>query len=238
MSSWPSLIWLAGGVLLGVVVAFAAAKWRQRASAYTADRQAYSSLDTVIGWQPERVRILTRNERRVLLALTEALPEYTVLVKLPVARFVRVPKRNSFNEWLDRVGYLTADFVVCEKASDVITVVQLLSEKPSERSERRHYRLKRVLNAAGVRLVMWTANEPPYARMIRDKVLPGTESPTLPGVDSLPPVIDTPVDHRIPVAEINERGGEHDPARRDPPSSTWYSDFDSVSPSRSDERRV
>jgi hypothetical protein len=237
---WGSLIWLAAGGLIGLVLAGMRAWWRARPSEPSADRQrAYSALDTVIAWQPDRVRVLNRQERRILEALEEALPEYTVLAKLPLARFIRVPRRNSFNEWLNRVGYLNADFVVCDKATDVIAVVQLRTDKPSDRSQRRQARMKRVLSASGVRFVVWAAGEPPPSAMIRERVLPGFGADTVPGADSVPPLIFDGAQADIPLPEIDEIEDEAG-RRREPPSSTWYSDLDSISPRRGggdDERR-
>lgn len=240
ISEWPSLVWLLGGLAIGIVFMLVRGWWRSRPSAKEPDRSAHSGLDTVLAWQPERVRILTRAERKILDALVQALPEYTVLAKMPVARFVRVPKRNSFNEWLNRVGYLSADFVVCDKGTDVIAVVQLRSERPSERSERRQTRMKRVLAASGVRFVSWGAGDPPSATTIRDRVLPGEDSPTQPGgADSvLPSQAALPDEQKMPLPEIDELADDDDARRREPPSSTWYTDIDSVSPRRDDHNRV
>lgn len=224
MTEW---IWLVGGALVGVAGTAVVALLRSEEVDELPDRRGFASLDTVLAWQPEPARILGRAERRVWRALSNALPGYIVLAKIPIARFVRVPKRNSFNEWLNRVGYLTADFVVCDGASDVVSVVQLHTATASDRSQRRHARMKRVLTAAGIRLVVWTGGDPPSSERIREQVLPDVGAPTMPAPES---VLPAPTVHRhepIPLPEIDEIDALPDSAQRDPPPSTWYSNLDS-----------
>ena len=87
--------------------------------------------------------------------LRRAVPGYMVLAQVPLSRFVRVPTRHSYSEWLHRVGALSADLLVCDTGSRVLAVIDVRATDESSRSRRRHERLARVLPAAGVRVHVW-----------------------------------------------------------------------------------
>ena len=46
-------------------------------------------------------------ERLAYSTLKLALPGYMILSQVPIARFIDVPKRNSYGEWMRRVGAAT-----------------------------------------------------------------------------------------------------------------------------------
>ena len=108
------------------------------------------NLDTVAAWPPEVTRLLTAGERAAHETLVRALPECMIFSQVPLARFIRVPRRHSYAEWLTRVGHLCADLVICDRSTLVIGVVLLTSVRSSERAERRRSRMTRVLKAGGV----------------------------------------------------------------------------------------
>jgi hypothetical protein len=57
--------------------------------------------------------VLTIGERRAYELLRTALPGFLVLAQVPLGRFLRVPTRHSHAEWMQRVGSLSADLLVC-----------------------------------------------------------------------------------------------------------------------------
>src|SRR5580765_1337611 len=102
---------------------------RQRGAEASAEATAPSErIDTLIGWPPQATRVLTARERVAFGTLVRALPEYMVLAQVPMARFLSVPKRHSYADWLRRVGYQCIDFAVCDMAAQVVAVVELQSE--------------------------------------------------------------------------------------------------------------
>lgn len=101
------------------------------------------SLDTVQDWPPEPARVMTVQERQSYELLRRALPGYMVLAQVPLSRFVRVPTRHSYTEWLQRVGTLSADLLVCDTGSRVLAVIDVRANEESARSRRRHERLAR-----------------------------------------------------------------------------------------------
>lgn len=130
-------------------------------------RAARDSLDTVQDWPPEPARVMTVQERHAYELLRRALPGYMVLAQVPLSRFVRVPTRHSYTEWLQRVGALSADLLVCDTGSRVLAVIDVRATDESSRSRRRHERLSRVLTAAGVRVLVWREGRLPSAAEVR-----------------------------------------------------------------------
>lgn len=128
------------------------------------DREA---VDTIAGWPPEAGRVLTITERQAYDLLRRAVPGYLILAQVPLSRFIRVPTKRSYTEWLARVGSLSADLLVCDAGSRVLAVVDIRSPQETERSRRRHERLGRVLRETGVRVVTWREGELPSAIEVR-----------------------------------------------------------------------
>ncbi len=88
-------------------------------------------LDTLAGWPPTPTQILRTSERIAYSTLRLALPGYMILAQVPIARFITVPKRNSYAEWMRRLGSQCVDLVVCDVTSQVVAVVEI---RPSTRS--------------------------------------------------------------------------------------------------------
>ena len=78
--------------------------------------------------------MLRSSERLAFSTLKLALPGYMILAQVPMARFLNVPKRNSYAEWMRRLGNQCVDFVVCDVTSQVIAVVEV--RPPVEQIER------------------------------------------------------------------------------------------------------
>jgi hypothetical protein len=128
---------------------------------------AREALDTVASWPPEAARVLTIAERQAYELMRRALPGYLVLAQVPLSRFIRVPARHSYADWLQRVGSLSADLLLCDAGSRVLAVVDIRSPGESERSRRRHERMTRVLRKAGVHVLTWREDALPSAAEVR-----------------------------------------------------------------------
>lgn len=183
------------------------------------------ALDTVAAWPPESARVLSIAERRAYDLLRQALPGFLVLAQVPLSRFLRVPTRHSYADWLQRVGSLSADLLVCDTGSRVLAVIDIRSPQETERSRRRHERLARVLKAAGIRVHVWREDAFPTATQVRQtlgaELLPG--STLAKGTASRPMPL-------IPVAEIEELLAAGDDAAGDlsmePVPSAFFEDFE------------
>lgn len=209
-------------LLIGVLGLLAVRRGRRKPS--RAPRR--EALDTVAGWPPEPARVMTRSERQVYDLLVRALPRFMVLAQVPLSRFVRVPTRNAYTEWFQRVGSLSADLLICDPSSRVVAVVDIRAPEETERSRKRHERLARVLEAAGVRVFTWQEGSLPGLVQVRETI--GAELARR----SLPPQSQPrPTDSRpaplIPVAEIEEILVEGDLLARpltEPVSSAFFDD--------------
>ncbi len=133
-------------------------------------------LDTLVGWPPEPTRILRSSERLAFSTLKLALPGYLILAQVPLARFLSVPKRNSYAEWMRRLGNQCVDFVVCDVTSQVIAVVEVRPpvDQLDENVRVRLERVARALKAAKIPLHVWNEEKLPSIEAARDKLLPGT----------------------------------------------------------------
>ena len=227
------LLVLIGVLLLGAVVALLVQRNRKVA---VADPDAgkrsrgADDIDTVIAWPPEVTRLLTAGERGAHEVLQKALPECMMFAQVPLARFIKVPRRHSYAEWLTRVGHLCADLVICDRSTLVIGVVLLTSARSSERAERRRSRMTRVLKSAGVKVFLWREESLPSPDLARDQITQrigdideaGARRPEI--VE--PKVPSRPTPGSIPVPEVLNIPFDDEP-RREPPPSTWFDDLDS-----------
>ena len=182
----------------------------------------------MIAWPPEPTRVLTATERRIFQLLREELPEYLVLAQVPLSRFLRVPTRHSYNEWLRRAGHLCADLLICDSSTQVIAVVDIrrLSSSPNERAQKRHDRMDRVVRAAGVRVLAWYEETLPPRDKIRELVL-GKAGMELAGREGGELVSTRDADPREIVDRLEHETVPGIDESAEPPTSTWFDDFDS-----------
>lgn len=186
------LVLVVGGLLI----------WRRRqggvGGAGRGGRQAQAEeLDTVTSWEPTATRMLTGPEREAYQTLRRALPEHIVLAQVPLARFIKVPTRNSYAEWMRRVGGLCADIVVCDATSQVVAVVEVRNPiaRDKERAQRRQARMDRVLEAAGIPVHVWLEGALPGPAVARETVLGG---PMVFMTKSGATLVDTAVRTKVP----------------------------------------
>lgn len=221
------------GVLLAVLLVLWLRRGGQGKGEEVGGRpQRSEALDTVAGWLPEPTRLLTEAERKALAILAQALPKHTILAQVPLARFIRVPTRNSYTEWMRRVGQVCADLLVCDAASQVVAVVELRRApgQDSERTRKRHARMDRVLQSAGIRVVVWNEQDLPHVNMVREQVLPIARPTARPPAAAMAPVAAAPAAPAL--AGIDFVDTDPDPDEvielHEPRASTWFDTLDSA----------
>jgi hypothetical protein len=193
--------------------------------------------DTLAGWPPATTQILRTSERIAYSTLRLALPGYMLLAQVPIARFITVPKRNSYAEWMRRLGSQCVDLVVCDVTSQVVAVVEIRPSNAqlTDAVRRRLARVSRVLEAVGIPLHVWNQDSLPSVDAVRASLAP--KMPAVPlelaarrvAAQTAAPTIDegqnpfedtdrtwTP-DEGIEVTEV-----------REPTASTWFDELDSV----------
>lgn len=202
---------------------------RRRGSGRSAARKRPAeALDTVQSWTPQAVRVLTLPERQAYDLVNRALPNRLVLAQVPLARFISVPTRHSYSDWLTRVGRLTVDLLVCDKSSRVVAVVDIRAAAQSPRSVRRHERMAQVLQAAGVRVLQWNADALPSPAEVRALF-------RVQGAEAEEEVLGPGGKRLLPVPEMVEVLAEGDEAalagpQFDPVSSDYFDDLDALAP--------
>ncbi|MBX3604186.1 MAG: DUF2726 domain-containing protein [Piscinibacter sp.] len=222
-------LWL---IVAIVVVAALGLLWlRQRGSRKTDTRGSDARIDTVAGWPPTATRVLTSAERLGYNILSRAVPGYMILAQVPLARFLKVPTRHSYAEWLRRLGNQCADLVLCDMSSEVLAVITIQppAEKLSERGRKRQQRMARVLRSAGIPMHVWIENALPSTEAAREMVMPRKPAPEA-GTPVPEPIADTRVRPSRPTP-LDEPGrdssGDEMIEVREPPPSTWFDDFNS-----------
>lgn len=236
MPGWSVAV-IAAIVIAGLLV------WLLRRKPASGERgKDGARLDTVIAWPPAATRILTTAERQAYGTLERALPGYMILAQVPLARFLKVPTRYSYSEWLRRMGTQCADLVVCDMASEVLAVinVQPPAGSESERARKRLNRMARVLKAAGIPMHVWTDNALPSVEAAREMIMPKVQAATAAATPS--PVADTRIRPSRPTPfDDADRDSSQDEQieMREPPPSTWFDEFNTGPaplPGRTDKR--
>jgi hypothetical protein len=199
---------------------------------------AEDRVDTLIGWPPEATRILRTSERLAYSTLKLALPGYMILAQVPVARFINVPKRNSYAEWVRRLGSQCVDFVVCDVTSQVVAVIDVRAAESafSDRLRRRLDRLARILKAVSIPLHVWEENALPSVEAARTQILP--HAPAVPAAiasrraaAAASPVARQPSPPSVfeDTDRIEADGYMEVIEMPEPSSSTWFDELDSES---------
>jgi hypothetical protein len=170
-------------------------------------RERRDAPDTLAAWPPEAARVLTITERQAHDLLKRAMPGYMVLGQVPLSRFIRVQSRHSYSAWLQRVGALSADLLLCDAGSRVLAVVDIRPSTESERSRKRHERMAKVMRAANIQVHVWREGALPTAAEVRT-AMAHTMAPAAPGLKS---THSRPMP-MIPVAEMSEVLAEGDRA--------------------------
>ncbi|MDP4302306.1 DUF2726 domain-containing protein [Leptothrix discophora] len=230
----PIALVVLSGVCAAVVVWF----WRRShgskpRQASIGRPRALDAVDTVIGWPPEATRVLTLRHQRAFEVLRRALPDHLVLAQVPISHFVRVPTRNSYVEWMRRVGHVCVDLMVCDAASNVIAVIEVrpADRVETERARKRHLRVERVLRAGGIPLHVWTESLLPDPAAVRKIFVPQAAAEVLsdegPETSPMEPTLHG--QGRPRPGRSSDIGGD-----REPPRTTWFDDLNATRPAQLD----
>ena len=224
-----SMAWLAGvPVALLLIVWW----WRKRREAGNEAVQAGDRIDTLIGWPPQATRVLNHPERAAFALLVRALPDYMILAQVPLSRFLTVPKRHSYADWLRRLGYQCVDFAVCDMDAQVVAVIELQpsTARVTERARKRLARMSRTLKAAKISLQVWAEQSLPTAESVRELIVPKPSVqtlPTAPSVAAIAAASSAPA-ARNPFDDTARDSTQDEHIELlEPPPSTWFDDMDS-----------
>jgi len=116
---------------------------------------------------------LSQPEQILYFRLVQALPDHIILAQVQLSRLLGVKKGNNYQAWSNRINRMSADFVVCNKDSSIVAVIEL-DDATHEREDRQAADAKkdRALGAAGVQIVRWQAKAIPDLATIQKAFMP------------------------------------------------------------------
>jgi very-short-patch-repair endonuclease len=105
---------------------------------------------------------LSQPEQVLYFRLIQALPDNIILTQVQLSRLLGVKKGNNYRAWFNRINRMSADFVVCNKDSSIVAVVEL-DDATHQKEERQAADAKKdkALSSAGIRIVRWHVKDIP-----------------------------------------------------------------------------
>lgn len=124
-------------------------------------------------WPFYAKRPLSQPEQILYFRLVQALPDHIILAQVQLSRLLGVKKGNNYQAWLNRINRMSADFVVCNKDSSIVAVIEL-DDATHQRDDRQAADTKKdkALGSAGVHVVRWHVKEIPDLAAIRSAIIP------------------------------------------------------------------
>lgn len=187
------------------------------------------TLDTVQAWPPQAVRVMTLYERKAYEIVRRAMPGHVVLAQVPLSRFVSVPTRYPYAQWLQRAGRLGVDLLICDTSSRALAAIEVRTHDESARSAKRHQRLVEVLRAAGVTVHEWDEDNLPTVALARELLSPRAADVAETEEGEEDDHVSPSGQARIPVADIQEIleiGDGTDYGQFEPVPSGFFEDED------------
>jgi very-short-patch-repair endonuclease len=113
-------------------------------------------------WPFYAKKLLSPPEQVLYFRLVQALPEHIILAQVQLSRVLGVKKGHNHQAWNNRINRMSADFVVCNKDSSIVTVIEL-DDATHQRKDRQAADTKKdkALGSAGIRVVRWQAKTLP-----------------------------------------------------------------------------
>lgn len=118
---------------------------------------------------------LTPTEATFYELLVQALPEHVVLAQVQLSRFIGVDRyktRGNFYRWFNPISQQSVDYLICDRSFKVVAAIEL-DDKTHDNDEaiRRDDKKNRNIDAAGIRLLRWHAEQLPTMDEIQERVL-------------------------------------------------------------------
>jgi very-short-patch-repair endonuclease len=116
---------------------------------------------------------LSQPEQVLYFRLVQALPDHIVLAQVQLSRLLGVKKGNNYQAWFNRINRMSADFVVCNKDSSIVSVIEL-DDTTHQKEDRQAADAKKdkALSSAGIRIVRWQAKAIPDIAAIQSTIIP------------------------------------------------------------------
>lgn len=124
-------------------------------------------------WPFYAKKLLSQPEQVLYFRLVQALPEHIILAQVQLSRLLGVKKGNNYQAWFNRINRMSIDFVVCNKDSSVVAVIEL-DDATHQKADRQVADAKKdkALSSAGVRMVRWQVKAIPDIATIQSTLMP------------------------------------------------------------------
>lgn len=116
---------------------------------------------------------LSQPEQILYFRLVQALPDHIILAQVQLSRLLGVKNGSNYQAWLNRINRMSVDFVVCNKDSSIVAVIEL--DDATHQSEDRQTadaKKDKALESAGVHVVRWQAKAVPDLATIQRAFIP------------------------------------------------------------------
>ena len=135
-------------------------------------RKKEQLLDYSRKWPFYKKQLLTKPEQVLYFKILEALPEYLIFTQVQLSQILGVEKGYSYSEWYNRINRMSVDFVVCNKAAEIVALIEL-DDSTHEKEDRKEADRKKdkACKDAGIRLIRWNVKAIPNKAEIRKTVL-------------------------------------------------------------------
>ena len=109
-----------------------------------------------LAWPFYTKKPLSQPEQVLYFRLVQALPEHIILAQVQLSRLLGVKKGNNYQAWFNRINRMSADFVVCNKDSSIVAVIEL-DDATHQKEDRQAADAKKdkALASANVRVIRW-----------------------------------------------------------------------------------
>ncbi len=124
-------------------------------------------------WPFYAKKALSQPEQILYFRLVQALPEHIVLAQVQLSRLLGVKKGNNYLAWFNRINRMSADFVVCNKDTSIVAVIEL-DDATHQKEDRQAADAKKdkALASAGIRIVRWQVKLIPDIAAIQSTIMP------------------------------------------------------------------
>jgi very-short-patch-repair endonuclease len=98
--------------------------------------------------------------------------EYIILAQVQLSRILGVKKGHNHLSWSNRINRMSADFVVCNKDSSIVAVIEL-DDSTHEKPDRQAADAKKdkAFEAAEIKIIRWQAKSMPDISTIKSTLL-------------------------------------------------------------------
>ncbi|MHB1332549.1 MAG: DUF2726 domain-containing protein [Sulfuriferula sp.] len=116
-------------------------------------------------WPFYQRKPLSTPEQILYFRLVKALPDHIILGQVQLSRLLGVKKGNNAQAWLNR---MSADFVVCNKDSSIVAVIELDDATHNgEKRQQADAKKDKALAAASITIHRWQAKAIPDDTQIK-----------------------------------------------------------------------